>query len=104
LAAQVLGAETSNPNHNLHAVYELMVGGESPTDLDAWIFAYGLFNNTVRALDSASLAELVKRECTYVVETATMKIRWKLCSCTTGSCEPSIVPGLVELDTALAGG
>ena len=104
MAAQVLGAETQNPSNNLRAVYEVMVGGESEGDLAAWIQTYGLYNHSVRDVGSETLSQLVSRECTYLVETATMTIRWKECSCTNGACEPSIVPGLAALDAALNGG
>ena len=94
--------ETQNPNHNLHAVYEVLVNGATPTDVVNWATAWGLVNSTLRAKDAQTLAELGSRECTYLVETEAMTIVWKSCTCTGGQCEPSIVPGLQELDAALA--
>ena len=82
-------------------MYEVLVSGGTQTDLTNWVSTYSLFNNSVRAKDDQTLSELEERECTYLVETATMEITWRLCTCLGGNCEPSIVPGLAELDAAL---
>lgn len=79
----------------------MLVNGATPDDVVDWANAYGLYNSTVRAKDDQTLAELENRECTYLVETASMQILWRLCTCLGGNCEPSIVPGLQELDAAL---
>ncbi|MBW2526340.1 MAG: hypothetical protein JRI23_19325 [Deltaproteobacteria bacterium] len=77
------------------------MSGATSTDVTNWANAYGLFNHTLRAKDDDTLAQLEQRECTYLVETAAMTIQWRSCTCLGGNCEPSIVPGLAELDAAL---
>lgn len=79
----------------------MLVNGASESDLTNWVNTYGLFNHSVRAKDDQTLTDLQGRECTYLVETATMRITWRLCTCLGGNCEPSIVPGLAELNAAL---
>lgn len=102
-----MGQETQNANNHLDAVYEIFHagnGGSLPTtmELDAWIATYGVYNTTLRAkVAEEALSALQQRECTYLVETAAMTVVWKSCTCTSGACQPSIVPGLQELATAL---
>ncbi len=80
----------------------MLVNGAAANAVTSWADTYGLFNSTVRAMDDQTLSQLQSRECTYLVETASMQIVWKSCTCTNGQCEPSIVPGLQELATALS--
>ncbi len=90
-----------NAGHNLHAVYEIMVGGADKDETTAWADNFNLFNNTLRAKDEATLDALQSRECTYLVETATMQIQWRSCTGTAGDPPFSIGEGLVELEAAL---
>jgi hypothetical protein len=96
-----MSAETSNPSNNLHAVYEVLVHGEDMTDVTNWANTYQLYNTTVRAKDDQTLMQLIRRECTYLVETATMQILWQLCTGTNGQPPYSIEQGLIELDAVL---
>ncbi len=95
-----MSAEIQNPNNNLQAVYQVMVSGESMTALGNWIETYSLYHTTVRALSSPE-DDFHNRECAFVIETATMKIVWKECSCQHANCDHSIVPALAELDSRL---
>jgi len=96
-----LSAESQTTGHNLRAVYEILVQGATSSDVTSWANTYGLVNHTLRAKDEQTLTELQSRECTYLVETAGMTIVWKSCTCLNGQCEPSIVPGLQQLNAAL---
>lgn len=97
-----MGAESQNPDNNLHAVYQVLVGNESKEDLTAWVDTYGLHNTTVRDLTSATLDALGPRECNYIVDTATMTILWKACGRLGDNDDVAIVPALAELDRLLS--
>jgi hypothetical protein len=93
------------------AVYHVVYSGDdeppTQTEIDAWITAYGLYNNTL--IPNGSTPDEVhdafeRRECTYIVETGCMQIQWRLCTCTSGNCTTSAELGLDELSTALGGG
>ena len=58
------------------AIVEILAGG-TPDQLDAWVGNFGLKTTTVRDPDGApnqTLAALVRREYSYVVDLATMQI------------------------------
>ena len=86
--------------HDLHAVTTVMVGADLD-EVTAWADNYKLFNSVVRAKDEATLDALQSRECSYVVETATMQIIWRSCTGTEGAPPFSIGEGLAELAAAL---
>jgi hypothetical protein len=86
---------------NLHAVYEVMVGGVDMDEVTVWADNFDLYNSTLRAKDEATLDALESRECTYLVETATMQVTWRSCTGTSGAPPYSIGEGLAELDAAL---
>ncbi|MEZ4438983.1 MAG: hypothetical protein R3B72_07830 [Polyangiaceae bacterium] len=102
-----MGAEKSNPQNHLDAVYSIFHAGPGaglPTEqnMASWVAFYELWNPTLAATDAqAALAALQKRECVYIVDTSDMTIAWKECSCTNGCNDPSISRGLDELDALL---
>ncbi len=96
-----MGAESQNPDNNLHAVYQVLVGDESKDDLTKWVTAYGLHNTTVRDLTSATIDALGPRECNYIIETATLESVWKACGQLGDNDDVAIVPALAELDKRL---
>ena len=96
-----MGAESQNPDNNLHAVYHVLVGEESKEELTAWVDTYGLHNTSVRDLTSATIDALGPRECNYIVDTATLEIVWKACGELGANDDVAIVPALAELDKYL---
>jgi hypothetical protein len=70
-------------------------------DVLAWIKAEDLHVTVVEPKDSQTLAALVSREWTYVIDLKTMKIVWKGFGSYDGSKASSVDAGLSELMTLL---
>ncbi|MBX3128604.1 MAG: hypothetical protein KF718_17915 [Polyangiaceae bacterium] len=70
-------------------------------DLVAWIKSEDLHISVVKPKDDQTLAALVSREWTYVVDLQTMKIVWKGFGSYDGSQPSSADAGLDELMTLL---
>ena len=69
------------------AIVEVLAG-DSRSSLDAWVGNFMLMNTTVRDPDgnsSQTLSALVRREYTYVVDLASMKITDRYIGTTDGS-------------------
>lgn len=65
-----------------------MLAGETKASVDAWVGNFMLFTTTVRDPDgmgSQTLDALVRREYTYVVDLATMKVKTIYIGTTDGS-------------------
>ena len=90
MASQVWGQAAIDGNPNLGAVFEVLVGNNSSQicsqqDIMAWINMYGLYNSTIATKDMTTFTTN-DRECTFIMDTATMTIQWKECTCKSGTC------------------
>jgi hypothetical protein len=88
--AQVLGQEAQNNNPNLGAVFEVLVANNanelaSQQDIMGWVNQYLIYNSTVATTDMNTFVS-ADRECTFIMDTATMTIQWKECTCKSGTC------------------
>jgi hypothetical protein len=101
-----LGDEVGDGNPNLGYVYEILIQGASAQQVSDWSTQYKIFNSVMRDPTSATKAALQDRECTYLVETKTMEILWRDCTCKAGPTicpETSLIVGLTKLDDAIKG-
>jgi hypothetical protein len=103
--AQVLGQEGLNGNPNLGAVFEVLVANNAnqlatQQNIMGWVNQWGIYNSTVATTEMNTFVSS-DRECTFIMDTPTMTIQWKECTCKSGTCPGgfSAEHGLVLLET-----